>query len=89
MHSGQSVAKCGCSSSSTYGWTRGVWVRGDGTGARRSRCLQAVTPRLARTLAEMPGGPLEWASWACNAECSARARCFELRGNSELSIYDT
>jgi hypothetical protein len=44
---------CGCSSASNYGWGRGVWVRGDGTGASRPG---AVTPRLARTPAETPGG---------------------------------
>ena len=32
---------------------QGVWVRGDGTGASRPG---AVTPRLARTPAETPGG---------------------------------
>jgi hypothetical protein len=35
------------------GQGRGVWVRGDGTGASRPG---AVTPRLARTSAETPGG---------------------------------
>jgi hypothetical protein len=43
---------CGCSFASNCGWIRGVWVRGDGTGASRPG---AVTPRLARALAETPG----------------------------------
>jgi hypothetical protein len=49
----QGTGLCGCSFASNYGWTRGVWVRGDGTGASRPG---AVTPRLARTPAETPGG---------------------------------
>jgi hypothetical protein len=44
---------CGCSSASNCGWVRGIWVRGDGAGASRPG---AVTPRLARTPAETPGG---------------------------------
>jgi hypothetical protein len=44
---------CGCSSASNCGWVREVWVRWNGTGASRPG---AVTPRLARTPAETPGG---------------------------------
>jgi hypothetical protein len=44
---------CGCSFASNYDWIRGVWVRGDETVASRPG---AVTPRLARTPAETPGG---------------------------------
>jgi hypothetical protein len=50
---GRGTGLCGCSSASNCGWVRGVWVRGDGTGASRPG---AVTPRLARTSAETPGG---------------------------------
>jgi hypothetical protein len=69
---------CGCSSASNCGWVRGVWVRGDGTGASRPG---AVTPRLARTPAETPGGSTRVGPMGLRLQCSAGAL---LRESSEL-----